>query len=183
MQSTNTKSVILRCRHQVVGEFIWVELSGTATEIHSIRIDTNDGELAQQGELAPVNELANNAARQLEAYFQAAEPLRLPLWQHNERSTQAAAMDFLRRIPCGQTRSYAQQAAAVRSTTKTGFGPRNAGTANHGNHYPLAIPCHRIVRSDGTVGGFMGSSRAAASRLKQALLEHEAHHAAQQLAA
>ena len=56
----------------------------------------------------------------------------------------------LRRIPAGETRSYAQIAAAAGNPKAV----RAAGSANGANHVAVLIPCHRVVRSDGALGGY-----------------------------
>ena len=56
----------------------------------------------------------------------------------------------LRRIPAGETRSYAQIAAAVGSPNAV----RAAGSANGANNVAVLIPCHRVIRSDGSMGGY-----------------------------
>ena len=70
----------------------------------------------------------------------------------------------LRRIPPGETRSYTQIAAAAGNPGAV----RAAGSANGANHVAVLIPCHRVVRSDGTVGGY-----AYGPEIKRALLERE----------
>ena len=70
----------------------------------------------------------------------------------------------LRRIPPGETRSYAQIAAAVGNPGAV----RAAGSANGANGVAVLIPCHRVVRSDGSLGGY-----AYGLAIKQALLERE----------
>lgn len=177
LMSQNIAKTLLRMSYVVTGNRIWVEVQGTATHVHGIQIDVAGGKLSRQGRLAPVIRMGRLAYRQLQAYFLDATPLKLPLWDHADSSNQVVAMRFLRGIPSGMTRSYAQQAAAVRRVARNGFNPRNAGTANHNNRYPLVIPCHRIVRGTGDVGGFMGSGREPARTLKQALLAHEARFA------
>lgn len=77
---------------------------------------------------------------------------------------QEAVWAALRRIPPGETRSYAQIAAEVGRPAAT----RAAGSANGANCVAVLIPCHRVVRSDGSAGGYAyGTTR------KQALLERE----------
>lgn len=63
---------------------------------------------------------------------------------------QEAVWRELRRIPPGETRSYAQIAAAVGNPGAV----RAAGSANGANHVAVLIPCHRVVRSDGSLGGY-----------------------------
>ena len=63
---------------------------------------------------------------------------------------QQAVWRELMRIPPGETRTYAQIAAAV-GTPKA---VRAAGTANGANRVAVLIPCHRVIRTDGTLGGY-----------------------------
>jgi AraC family transcriptional regulator of adaptative response/methylated-DNA-[protein]-cysteine methyltransferase len=56
----------------------------------------------------------------------------------------------LRKIPPGETRSYAEIAAAVGNPTAV----RATGSANGANNVAVLIPCHRVVRSDGSLGGY-----------------------------
>ena len=65
---------------------------------------------------------------------------------------QEAVWRELRKIPVGETRSYAQIAAAIGQPTAV----RAVGTANGDNHVAVLIPCHRVIRSDGTLGGYAG---------------------------
>jgi len=70
----------------------------------------------------------------------------------------------LRRIPPGETRSYAEIAAAAGNPRAV----RAAGSANGANHVPVLIPCHCVVRSDGSLGGY-----AYGLAIKKKLLERE----------
>jgi AraC family transcriptional regulator, regulatory protein of adaptative response / methylated-DNA-[protein]-cysteine methyltransferase len=63
---------------------------------------------------------------------------------------QEAVWQELRRIPVGETRSYADIAAAVGKPKAV----RAAGSANGANNVAVLIPCHRVVRSDGGLGGY-----------------------------
>jgi len=56
----------------------------------------------------------------------------------------------LQRIPAGETRSYAQLAAAAGRPAAV----RAAGSANGANPVAVLIPCHRVVRSGGALGGY-----------------------------
>ncbi|WP_458388191.1 bifunctional transcriptional activator/DNA repair enzyme AdaA [Sphingomonas sp. F9_3S_D5_B_2] len=72
----------------------------------------------------------------------------------------------LRKIPPGETRSYAQIAAAIGQPGAV----RAVGTANGDNHVAVLIPCHRVIRSDGTLGGYAGGLDR-----KRKLLDAEGH--------
>ncbi len=63
---------------------------------------------------------------------------------------QEAVWRELRCIPPGETRSYAQIAAAVGKPKAV----RATGSANGANNVAVLIPCHRVVRSDGSLGGY-----------------------------
>lgn len=77
---------------------------------------------------------------------------------------QRAVWDELQRIPAGETRTYADIAAAVGKPKAV----RAAGTANGANNVAVLIPCHRVIRTDGSLGGYAyGLER------KQALLDAE----------
>lgn len=78
------------------------------------------------------------------------------------------------RIPHGETRSYAWLAERLQK-----YGAERAvGGAMKANPFPLLIPCHRVVKKDGSLGGFMGESAAESWQLgvKKTLLEIEGLH-------
>ena len=79
---------------------------------------------------------------------------------------QEAVWRELRKIPAGETRSYAQIAAAIGQPKAV----RAVGTANGDNHVAVLIPCHRVIRSDGTLGGYAGGLDR-----KRKLLDAEGH--------
>lgn len=63
---------------------------------------------------------------------------------------QEACWAALRAIPPGETRTYADIAAAAGNARAV----RAAGTANGANNVAVLIPCHRVIRSDGGLGGY-----------------------------
>jgi len=63
---------------------------------------------------------------------------------------QEAVWRALRAIPPGETRSYAELAAAAGSPGAT----RAAGSACGANPLAVVVPCHRVMRSDGAPGGY-----------------------------
>ena len=79
---------------------------------------------------------------------------------------QEAVWRELRKIPPGETRSYADIAAAIGHPKAV----RAVGSANGDNHVCVLIPCHRVIRSDGSLGGYGGGIE----RKKQ-LLAAEGH--------
>jgi len=77
---------------------------------------------------------------------------------------QEAVWRELRKIPAGETRSYAEIAAAAGKPKAV----RAAGGANGANNVAVLIPCHRVVRADGSIGGY-----AYGLEIKRKLLERE----------
>jgi AraC family transcriptional regulator of adaptative response/methylated-DNA-[protein]-cysteine methyltransferase len=65
---------------------------------------------------------------------------------------QEAVWQELRKIPLGETRSYADIAKAVGQPGAV----RAVGTANGSNPVSILVPCHRVIRSDGSLGGYGG---------------------------
>jgi methylated-DNA-[protein]-cysteine S-methyltransferase len=61
-------------------------------------------------------------------------------------------LEHLREIPYGHTESYAEVAAAAGSPRAV----RAVGSACATNPLPVVVPCHRVVRSDGGMGGYLG---------------------------
>ena len=108
----------------------------------------------------------SDAAREIDEYFAGARhhfDIRLDLSLSS--GFRRAVLDHLPRIAYGQTESYAQVAAAAGSPRAV----RAVGTACAKNPLPVVVPCHRVVRSDGSAGGYVGGEEA-----KRTLLELEA---------
>ena len=56
---------------------------------------------------------------------------------------------FLKKVPRGKVTTYREIAKALKSK-----GYRAVGNAMNKNPYAPIVPCHRVVRSDGSLGGF-----------------------------
>jgi methylated-DNA-[protein]-cysteine S-methyltransferase len=78
---------------------------------------------------------------------------------------QAQCWAALRKIPAGETRSYAQQAAMIGNPKAM----RAVGLANGANPIGIVVPCHRVVGANGTLTGYGGGLPR-----KDWLLKHEA---------
>ena len=57
----------------------------------------------------------------------------------------------LKKIPYGKTKSYGEIAKKVKTS------PRYVGNVCGQNKHLLVVPCHRVIRTDGSLGGFSGS--------------------------
>lgn len=89
----------------------------------------------------------------LTAYFNGQSVETIPkTWLYRAQITprEQAVLEVVRRIPYGKTRAYGEVAKMA------GFprGARFAGNALHKNPFPVIIPCHRVIRADGSLGGF-----------------------------
>lgn len=73
-------------------------------------------------------------------------------------------------IPYGETRTYAQVAAAVGNEKST----RAVGFANNRNPLPIVVPCHRVIGAGGKPIGYAGGLK-----IKEFLLELERVHSSQ----
>jgi len=107
----------------------------------------------------------DDVARQLDEYFagrrrvfDVAVDLRLA------KGFRRAVLEHLREIPYGATESYTDVASAVGNPKAV----RAAGSACATNPVPLVVPCHRVVRHDGTYGQYRGGPE-----VKHALLTLE----------
>jgi methylated-DNA-[protein]-cysteine S-methyltransferase len=69
------------------------------------------------------------------------------------------------KIPKGKTKSYKEIAAAIGKPKSS----RAVANACGKNPYPVEIPCHRVIRSNGEIGGYSGGG----SKLKRILLSKE----------
>ncbi len=117
--------------------------------------------------LAPAR--LDRAARQISEYFDGARTaFELPLDFRLSRGFRLDVLEHLRVIGYGATESYAQVALATGHPRAV----RAVGTACATNPLPVVVPCHRVVRSDGSTGRYVGGSEA-----KTALLQLESAHA------
>jgi methylated-DNA-[protein]-cysteine S-methyltransferase len=108
----------------------------------------------------------DDAASQLEEYFAGRRRVfDVPLDLRLAAGFRRLVLAELTGIPYGSTRSYTEVAAATGHPRAV----RAVGSACASNPLPLVVPCHRVLRSDGSVGGYLGGSE-----IKRALLELEA---------
>ena len=118
---------------------------------------------------APRTAIARKAVRDLERYF--ADPsfrFSLPL-APSGTAFQRRVWDAIAAIPVGESRTYAEIGRIVRSSA------RAVGGACGANRIALVIPCHRVVGSRGSLGGFMNASDGEGIAIKRWLLVHEGY--------
>ncbi|GAB2609988.1 methylated-DNA--[protein]-cysteine S-methyltransferase [Kocuria arenosa] len=106
------------------------------------------------------------AVRQLEEYFAGTRTrFELPLDRSLSHGFRRLVQEHLPEIGYGRTESYGAVARSVGRPQAV----RAVGTACATNPLPVVVPCHRVLRSDGALGGYVGGLEA-----KTALLELEA---------
>lgn len=104
--------------------------------------------------------------RQLGEYFAGTRQVfDLPLDLRLATGFRRTVVEHLSEITYGSTASYAALAALAGNPGAV----RAAGTACACNPLPVVVPCHRVVRSDGTIGNYLGGSD-----VKRTLLQMEA---------
>jgi methylated-DNA-[protein]-cysteine S-methyltransferase len=92
-------------------------------------------------------------ARQLDEYFDGRRhSFDVPVDLRLAHGFRLSVLEHLREIPYGATESYSQVAAAAGSPRAV----RAVGSACATNPVPIVVPCHRVVRSDGSLGGYLG---------------------------
>ena len=105
------------------------------------------------------------AARQLDEYFAGERrSFDLPLDLRLSHGFRRIVLGQLSRIGYGRTASYGEIAVAAGNPGAA----RAVGSACRTNPLPLIVPCHRVIRSDGSIGQYLGGVEA-----KRSLLEME----------
>ena len=137
------------------------ELLVAATKSGLVRVgyenQPRDVVLEELARLSPrvleVPSRVDSARRQLDEYFDGRRkrfelPLDLRLVQGFRRAVLAATAE----IPFGHVRTYREVAAEAGNLRAV----RSAGSALASNPVPIVVPCHRVVRTDGGLGGYAG---------------------------
>lgn len=109
-------------------------------------------ERSPEGSYQP-DEVAAQAATELGEYFAGTRrSFNVPVDLSSVSDFQRAVLEAAAEIPFGETMSYKEMAVAAGSPGAV----RAAGSAMGANPVPLLIPCHRVIRSDGTMGLYGG---------------------------
>jgi AraC family transcriptional regulator of adaptative response/methylated-DNA-[protein]-cysteine methyltransferase len=128
-------------------------VAATDKGICRLSFDEDEAELRRRFPKATIEQggtaMADLVRRTVAAVNAPEKPHDLPL---DVRGTafQQAVWRELQRIPPGETRTYAQIAAAVGKPGAV----RAAGSANGANNVAVLIPCHRVIRTGGALGGY-----------------------------
>lgn len=126
-----------------------------ATEKGLCRISFDEDELELRrrfpaAEIVPADEGFTALANEVVALVD--NPARTAILPVDVQGTafQQAVWDALRAIPAGETRTYSQVAASIGKPGAV----RAAGSACGDNVLAVLVPCHRVLRTDGTLGGY-----------------------------
>lgn len=135
-----------------VGNLLIAEEKETVT--YCLWEDTSDEQLTAtwQEDKLQQSALMTETCRQLTEYFAGRrKTFDLPI-QLNGTPFQRLAWNSLQQIPYGETISYAELARLMGHQKAA----RAVGNANHHNPLMIIIPCHRVVASNGKIGGYAG---------------------------
>jgi len=140
-------------------KFGWVGLGGSEAGLVLITLPQSSRKAA----LSEVNEFAADAVEDTSSFGDL--PYRLQRYFYGEKVSfpdsldLSGATDFqkvvwnaTRSIPCGETRTYAWVAQQIGSSHAC----RAVGGALARNIFPIIVPCHRVIASNGNLGGFSG---------------------------
>lgn len=139
----------------------FIERHSLEHEIEKLRKKTNS--VISLGSTAPIYSIEN----ELKLYFQGKlKDFKTPILLLGS-PFQKQAWEVLTKLPYGETRSYTTQATAIGKPSAF----RAVANANGANQLAIVIPCHRIINTNGNLGGYgAGITR------KKWLIEHEKQH-------
>lgn len=113
---------------------------------------------------------AHQAATELSEYFTGKRhTFDVPLDRRLSRGFRLAALTSISTIPYGTTQSYGEVASAINNPNAV----RAVGGACATNPIPIIVPCHRVVRADRSLGGYLGGQGTANLSYKITLLDLE----------
>ena len=141
-----------------------VALWATADQI--CRVALSPEPLQQDVSRVIASPAVEDLSHQLERYFE--DPFQRFQFDgvHSGTDFQQRVWRALKEIPPGEVRTYGELARSL------GSGPRAVAAACRANPWPLLIPCHRIVGSNGE-GGYCGYTEGPYLAIKRWLLTHE----------
>lgn len=139
----------------------WLELRASARGVRSVSFIPQPA----APETSSKNAVMIRLIDELDRYFAGnLTTFTVPLDPASGTPFQREVWKALTEIPYGKTSSYSGVARAVGRPKAS----RAVGSANGRNDIPILIPCHRVIRADGTLGGY-GSGL----KIKKALLDLE----------
>lgn len=126
-----------------------IEIISDPNTIISVKILENESVCPDSKEIPKV---LNDCIKQLEEYFSGKrKDFDLPL-KLNGTNFQKQVWESLQTIPYGKTISYKELALSCNNIKAS----RAVGSANGKNQHWIIIPCHRVINSNGKLGGYAG---------------------------
>ncbi|HEV2524212.1 MAG TPA: methylated-DNA--[protein]-cysteine S-methyltransferase, partial [Gammaproteobacteria bacterium] len=136
----------------------FVDRRGLEREVERLRKRTKS--VIIPGETQPINSIK----KELDYYFDGKlQEFKTPLFYLGS-AFQKSVWDELKKIPSGETRSYAELASSLGKPSAF----RAVANANGANQLAIIIPCHRVINSNGELGGYGGGLAR-----KDWLIQHE----------
>ena len=136
--------------------FGWISIKEVDERIVSIKFGKKDNENKSENLVKVKNQIQEYLRGQLKVF-------NINIYMHGT-ILQKRIWRELQRIPYGKTKSYGQIARKFNTS------PRYIGNVCGLNQHLLVVPCHRVVRSDNTLGGF---SSLGGIKLKKRLIDLE----------
>jgi methylated-DNA-[protein]-cysteine S-methyltransferase len=118
---------------------------------------------------APTNKVAERAVRELTRWLDDPQFCFTVAIAPEGSAFRRRVWQALARIPVGESRSYGELARLLHTA------PRAIGGACGANPIAVIVPCHRVVGSQGSLGGFMGVTDGDPITVKRWLLAHEGY--------
>lgn len=134
------------------------EIEGFESFGELARFEKFDGtQLSKRNNSSSDQGIVNLTVSQLKEYFNGQRrDFSVPLDLNGVTDFRRGVLNALSRIPFGETRSYSAVAAEVGAPGAM----RAVGSACATNPVPIIVPCHRVLRSDGSIGGYLGGLEA-----------------------
>ena len=126
--------------HTQLGWMTAIEQNGKIIELNFIKRTSKGKSLILQRIKKNVNDF----------FLKKTKFFKIPCKIHGSR-LQKKIWQELKKIPYGKTKSYGDIAKKIKTS------PRYVGNVCGQNKHLLVIPCHRVIRTDGSLGGFSGS--------------------------
>ncbi len=125
--------------------FCTIKVSANKKGVFSIKFVKNIGKSKK-------NEITKLALKEFDNYFKKKiKTLKFPV-SLNLSSFQKSVLNYIKKIPYAEVKTYKEVAEKIGKKN----GARAVGQALKRNPLPIFFPCHRIIRSNGSLGGFSG---------------------------
>lgn len=130
------------------------ELLATATDTHLLSLEFADENVINKNIAYNSNDIIHATEQQIQQYFSGKlKKFDLPLFL-NGTDFQKQVWQYLLTIPFGKTIAYGQIAQDIKNNKNY---CRAVAQANASNKLVIIVPCHRVINSNGNMGGYSGN--------------------------